>query len=454
MIIFAKKDTMFYRNLLLKLRQWAINPERKPLVLRGARQVGKTSIVLEFGKEFENFLHLNLEEGESKSLFDDKSGIDELMTSVFLFCNKKKKPGRTLLFIDEIQYSPEAVARLRYFYEKAPDIHVIAAGSLLESLIDNTISFPVGRVEYLAVRPCTFNEFLGAMGEDLLKDSLTQISIPDSLHNKVMSLFNTFALIGGMPEAISHFCKHRDLIALRNVYESLIIGYIDDIEKYSHNQTMTNILRHIIKTGWNYAGQTIRFNGFGESVYRSREIGEAFRILEKTMLAELVYPTTGFSIPVLPEIKRSPKLIWLDTGLVNYNANIFKEVFGAKDIMDAWRGRIAEHITGQEILASDDRVSFKRNFWVRNKKGSESEVDFVIQSENRLIPVEVKSGHNSKLKSLHVFMDEVNHDIAVRVWSNSFSVDNIVTPSGKTVKLYNIPFYYVNSINKIIDTGF
>jgi hypothetical protein len=277
------------------------------------------------------------------------------------------------------------------------------------------------------------------------------MSIPDSLHNKTMSLFNTYTLIGGMPEAISHFCKHRDLLALRNVYESLIVGYMDDIEKYSNNPTMTNILRHLIKTGWNYAGQIIKFNGFGESVYRSREIGEAFRILEKTMLLELVYPTTGFGIPVLPEIKRFPKLIWLDTGLVNYNANVFKEVFGAKDIMDAWRGRIAEHITAQEILASDDRVSFKRNFWVRNKKGSESEVDFVIQSENRLIPVEVKSGHNSKLKSLHIFMDEVNHDIAVRVWSNSFSVDNIVTRSGKTVRLFNIPFYYVSSISKMID---
>jgi hypothetical protein len=442
---------MFYRNLLEKLRQWATRPERKPLVLRGARQVGKTSIILEFSKEFENFLHLNLEEGESKLLFNTNASIDELLTSIFLFCNKKKRLGRTLLFIDEIQCSPEAVAKLRYFYEKASDIHVVAAGSLLESLIDNTISFPVGRVEYLAVRPCTFDEFLGAMGEDALKDSLLQMSIPDSLHNKTMSLFNTYTLIGGMPEAISHFCKHRDLLALRNVYESLIVGYMDDIEKYSNNPTMTNILRHLIKTGWNYAGQIIKFNGFGESVYRSREIGEAFRILEKTMLLELVYPTTGFGIPVLPEIKRFPKLIWLDTGLVNYNANVFKEVFGAKDIMDAWRGRIAEHITAQEILASDDRVSFKRNFWVRNKKGSESEVDFVIQSENRLIPVEVKSGHNSKLKSLHIFMDEVNHDIAVRVWSNSFSVDNIVTRSGKTVRLFNIPFYYVSSISKMID---
>jgi len=442
---------MFYRNALLELKKWASKPKRKPLVLRGARQVGKTSIVLEFSKEFDTFLHINLENGSATDLFKTQMSVEELLTAIYLFCNKEKKAGKTLLFIDEIQYAPQAVSILRYFYEEKPDLYVIAAGSLLESLIDNKLSFPVGRVEYLALRPCCFSEFLGAMGETALKKALDNLPIPKPLHTKTMNLFNTYTLIGGMPEVVAHFAQNRDLVAIRDIYESLINGYIDDIEKYSQNQTMTNILRHIIKSGWSYAAQPIRFNGFAGSSYKSREIGEAFRVLEKTMLAELVYPCTSFSIPVLQEIKRSPKLIWLDTGLVNYVAGIQKEVFGAMDIMDAWRGRVAEHIVAQEILSSDSRVSFKRHFWVRNKKGSDAELDFVIQHDNKLIPVEVKSGHNSKLKSLHLFMDNAEHDTAVRIWSKPFSIDNIITSKGKKVKLWNVPFYYAGSINDVLN---
>jgi uncharacterized protein len=165
--------------------------------------------------------------------------------------------------------------------------------------------------------------------------------------------------------------------------------------------------------------------------------------LEKTMVLELVYPTLNYTIPITTELRRSPKLIWFDTGLVNYSAKLQKEVFGAKDIQDAWRGGIAEQIVAQELVAKDYRVSNKRSFWVRDKKGSQAEVDFVFQYDNMLIPIEVKSGHNSKLKSLHGFMEETNHTIAVRVWSKPFSIDKITTVSGKEFHLYNVPFYYV-----------
>jgi predicted AAA+ superfamily ATPase len=182
----------------------------------------------------------------------------------------------------------------------------------------------------------------------------------------------------------------------------------------------------------------------------AREMSEAFLTLEKTMLMELVYPATACLLPAPANLKRAPKLIWNDVGLVNYAANIQKEVFGSKDIIDAYRGKIAEQIVAQELLAQEDRVSATRKFWVRNKQGSDAEVDFVLQYDSKIIPVEVKSGHNAHLKSLHLFMDEAPHDIAVRVWSQPFSIDEVTTQRGKKFKLLNVPFYYVGVLEKIL----
>jgi uncharacterized protein len=442
---------MFQRKALEKLRSWAAKPRRKPLVLRGARQVGKTTLIQEFSKEFNEFLYLNLENKTAAGIFTAPTEVHETLTAIYLFCNKRKSDGKVLLFIDEIQNSPQAVALMRYFFEEIPGLYVIAAGSLLESLLNKGISFPVGRVEYMALRPCSFSEFLNAIGEIELQQAVDNCEVPAALHSRLMDFFNTYTLIGGMPEVVASYAENTDLVALRDIYESLLNGFMDDIEKYSSNHTMTNVLKLLISSGWKYAAETIKFHGFAESSYKSREMGKAFRMLEKTMLMELVYPTTTFSIPVLPDYKKSPKLVWLDTGLVNYNANIQQEILGAKNIFDAWRGKIAEHITAQEILTTDDRVSFKRNFWVRDKKGSSSEVDFVIQYENMLIPLEVKSGHNSKLKSLHIFMDGTSHDIAFRVWSKHFSIDDVVTPGGKKIRLFNVPFYYVACLNKLLN---
>lgn len=444
---------MFQRNALSYLRNWATKPNRKPLVLRGARQVGKTTLVNEFGKEFDNYLYVNLEKTNAAQIFETTNDVNEILTAIYLFCNKPRNIGKTLLFIDEIQQSPKAVAQLRYFYEDFPDIHVIAAGSLLESLIDTHISFPVGRVEYMALRPCSFLEFLGAIGEIELQKALSTMLIPEAIHSKTMHLFNTYALIGGMPEVVNHYAQYRDLVANRDVYESLLTGYKDDVEKYSKNNTMAHVIRFVLQEGWAFATQRITLGSFAGSSYKSREMGEAFRALEKTMLVELVYPTLQYLTPIHPELKRSPKLLWLDTGLANYAAGIQKEVFGATDIIDAWRGKVAEHIVAQELLTSGCSVSAKRNFWVREKKGADAEVDFLIQIDSNVIPIEVKSGHNAKLKSLHIFMENTNHNMAVRVWSNPFSIDKVVTSTGKEFSLYNIPFYYVGVLERVLLNG-
>jgi len=448
-----KYSAMFKRNIISKLEKWAAKSRRKPLIIRGSRQVGKTTLVDIFAENFDNYLYLNFEKNPSAmDLFTKEQEVGDLLAEIFLFCNKEITPGKTLLFIDEIQNSKTAIMKLRYFYEaKLDDLYVIAAGSLLETMLKKKISFPVGRVEYLAVRPCVFNEFLQAVGETQLEKALLNHKIPEALHTKAMNLFNTFALIGGMPEIVSDYAENKNFVGLDSIYESLLISYRDDVEKYARNETMSNVIRYILQTGWNFAAQRITLGNFGGSSYKSREMGEAFRTLEKTCILELCHPTTDTLIPLSKDLKRSPKLFWLDCGLVNYAANVQKEVFGAADILDAWRGKIAKQIVAQEMLALDSRVTNQRNFWVRNKKDSDAEVDFVLQYDSKIIPIEVKSGHNAKLRSLHLFMEEAPHDIAVRIWSQPFSVDEVFTQTGKKFKLINLPFYYIGVLEEILN---
>ena len=443
---------MFERNIVAELEKWVAKSNHKPLILRGSRQVGKTTLVDNFSRNFENYLYLNFEKNPSAiTLFEKEQEIDNLLAEIFLFCNKENKSGKTLLFIDEIQNSETAITKLRYFYEaKKYDLYVIAAGSLLETMLNKKISFPVGRVEYLAVRPCVFSEFLRAIGEIQLEKALHNHQIPEALHGKTMNLFNTFTLIGGMPEVVADYAENKNFVGLNSIYESLLTSYRDDVEKYARNETMSQTIRYILQSGWKFAAERITLGGFAGSSYKAREMGEAFRTLEKTFVLELCYPTTDTLVPITKDLKRSPRLLWLDCGLVNYAANVQKEVFGASDILDVWRGKIAEQIVAQELFALDSRVSNQRNFWVRNKKDSDAEVDFVVQIDNKVIPVEVKSGHNAKLKSLHLFMDEVSHDIAVRVWSQPFSIDEVTTQNGKKFRLINLPFYYVSILEKIL----
>jgi predicted AAA+ superfamily ATPase len=444
---------MFNRRIITSLREWANNPKRKPLILRGARQVGKTTIVQEFAKEFDMFLHLNLERQADKSAFEANDTPKDVLVAIYLLKNKERKQGRTLLFIDEVQNSKKAVAMLRYFYEDMPGLFVIAAGSLLETLIDVHISFPVGRVEYLALRPCSFSEFLGAIGENQIREKLLSAELPDAIHSHVLKLFNEFVLVGGMPEIIASYAENRDIVALRKIYDSLLNGYNDDVEKYASNKIERNVLRHILKNGWRYAGQRIKFEGFGESNYKSREVGEAFRTLEKALVLELCYPTVSTDVPLSPDLKKSPKLMWLDTGIVNYVAKNQLELFGTPDISEHWKGKIAEHIVGQELLSHNDSVLSQRNFWVRDAKNSQAEIDFVIQTNRQLIPVEIKSGHNSKMKSTHLFMTQSKRDFAIRFWNNPMQKDVVELPSGEKYTLLSLPFYYAEIIDDILKSN-
>lgn len=435
------------------MREWRDRADRRPLILRGARQVGKTTAVMEFGREYDVFLHLNLEKKGDRELFEISDNPKKVLDIIFLHLEKSKGPGTTLLFIDEIQNSPRAIAMLRYFYEELPDIHVIAAGSLLESLVDLHLSFPVGRVEYMAMRPCAFIEFLDGVGKQFDANVISDLKA-DAIHDRLMEEFTIYMVVGGMPAIINEYAKHHDLFVLERLYESLLTSYRDDAEKYAHNESQRRILAHILTVGWADAAETISFEGFGASRFKSREVSEAMQVLQRAMLMEMVYPVVEARSPLLPNLKRRPKLIWLDTGLVNYRVGMRREFFGNQDIMDVWRGRIGEQVVAQELIAYNHNVMAQRFFWAKDKAKGNAEVDFVIQYRDKVVPIEVKTGHNSKLKSLHSFMDTVEHDVAIRVWNQPYSIDEITTAMGKRFRLLNLPFYYISQIEKILDKLF
>ena len=273
----------------------------------------------------------------------------------------------------------------------------------------------------------------------------------EAVHSRLMNLFKTYTIVGGMPEAISEFSKNRDILSVKKVYESLLVAYLEDSEKYAESDVETKVIRHCIKYGWKSAAETITFEKFAGSNFKSREVGNALRTLQKAFLLELSYPVSNTRPPLIPNYRKKPKLFWLDTGLVNFYSNIQTDVFSADNIHDMWRGRIAEQIVAQEVLCINNSVLAERNFWRRDKAGSDAEIDLLYHYKNLLIPIEVKTGHNAKLKSLHLFMDDAPHDIAIRVWSKSFSVDLVKTKNNKQFRLFNIPFYYVGVIDKLLD---
>ena len=446
---------MFVRIAIDYLRQWANKEERKPLVLRGARQVGKTTLVKLFAKEFDAYIYLNLEEKENAELFAAGNSFEDLLAGIFFKANLLQDASkRTLIFIDEIQNEPKAVQALRYFYEKRPDLYVIAVGSLLESLMGRHVSFPVGRVEYMALHPCTFVEFLRAIGQEATAESIENLSLPASLHLHVMDLFKKYMIVGGLPEAVANYARYKDVVKLNGVFNSLLSGYRDDVEKYASKPKEQDAIRYILNYGWAAAGHRIQFAKFTGSSFKAAEAGNAFRTLEKALLLELVYPQMSASFPILPDLKKSPKLLWLDTGLVNYVAGMQEELLFSKDTDELWNGDIAEHIVGQEMLGSSFVFGEKRLFWMRDAKNSQAEVDFLIHYKSHLLPIEVKTGSNAKLRSLHLFMDESKERVALRLWNGPMTSDTVTTQNGKSFTLYNVPLYYAGNLRKFLDTVF
>lgn len=443
---------MFKRTIIKELEKWGSKKNRKPLVIRGARQVGKTTVVKEFSANFEQYIYLNLELASDRKPFENYQDLETLIQALFFLKNKAYgKRQNTLIFIDEIQEVPEAFNVLRFFHEQMPDVPVIAAGSMLETIFNTKLSFPVGRVEFLVVRPVSFIEFLEAIQETEALKQLTHIPLNLFAHEKLLKLFHTYALIGGMPELVKEYAETKDITALPPLYDSLIASYLDDVEKYAHTNSQVQTIRHAIKSSYFEAGKRIKLQGFGKSSYGSKEMGEALRTLEKALLVSLIYPTTNTKLPIIPELQKSPRLHLLDTGLMNYMVGIQKEIIGTNDLNTIYQGTVIEHLVGQELLTENFKALSALNFWIREKPTSSAEVDYVITHNGQLVPIEVKSGKEGKLKSLHLFMNEAPINFAIRFYAGELSISNVITSSGKKYHLLNLPYYLVSQLENYIE---
>ncbi|MFC3416962.1 ATP-binding protein [Algoriphagus hitonicola] len=436
---------MLPRLAFEKLLKWKDLKNRKPLVIRGARQVGKTTLVREFGKEFDNFIELNLERPENTRLFELEN-TEKILNAIYLQKNIKIKSGNTLLFIDEIQENPKAIQHLRYFFEDRPDLFVVAAGSLLEFALAKIPNFPVGRVDYLFLHPINFEEYLSALQLENLLDAIKQIPVPDYAHQIIKNHFHDYALIGGMPALLNEYLEKQGVISLHSAYLKLWQAYKDDAEKYARNKTERRIIRHVIETA-PFEFDRIKFERFGNSNYRSREVGEALRALDQARVIRIIYPSTSVKLPLSIDFKKRPRLQFLDTGLWNHAIGIQAEMIHVSDLDQIHRGRIIQHLVAQEIESKFLDSQFKTHFWVRQEKDSNSEVDILYPFEKYLIPIEVKSGSSGTLRSLHQFIDRCEHSFAVRFYSGPFKIEQTKTTTKKLFTLINIPYYLATQLD-------
>jgi len=405
-----------------------------------------------FSKEFENYIYLNLELSKDRNIFNNQLPVKEVFQAILVIKNVELKRGKTLIFIDEIQNSPTAVALLRYFYEKMKNLYIIAAGSLLEIMLEKSdISFPVGRVEFLYMYPFSFDEFLSAKGENRIRDVYNDVPVKEFAHSKLLSLFHEYTLIGGMPEIVKNYIASGNIKTLNKTYESLLISYLDDAEKYARNQTIRRVLRHCIESIPFEAGNRIKFQGFGRSNYKSREVGEVLRTIEKAMLVYLIPPTTSIKIPIRPDQRKSPKLQFIDTGLLNYFVGLQPDYFKFQDLHSFYQGIVAEHVVRQELIAMDMIKNHKTPFWVKEKKQSKAETDMLIQYQNYAVPIEVKAGKTGTLKSLEQFMNLTDHPYAVRFYAGDLKITDAVTREKKPYKLLNLPYYLACKVNSYLD---
>jgi len=443
---------LFERQIGSDLLRWKTVPNRKPLIIRGARQVGKTTLVKKFSETYRYSIILNLEKESDKYFFEAFNNVSDIIEAIFLKNNiSSANRGETLLFIDEIQESSRAIEFLRYFYEEIPELHVIAAGSLIEFTLKEVKSFPVGRVEYLYLHPLNFAEFLKAGEQENVLEQLNTIPVQKFAHNHLLELFNRYTIVGGMPEIVANYYEHERISDLTRIYESLWGTYKDDILKYARNTTEQNVMKHIINSAYLHIDQRVKFQNFGNSNYKSREVGESFRNLEGAKLIRLIYPSTALDLPIQADIKKSPRLQFLDTGIINYLSASQTEMLAMKDLSPFYKGSLIPHIVTQELISLNSTSDSKPNFWVREKSQSSSEVDLILPFGNKVIPIEIKSGSTGKLKSLFQFMQRSEHKYAVRMYGGEFTIHSVKSPEGKEFLLMNLPYYLTTKIFDYLD---
>lgn len=422
------------------LLAWKTSPIRKSLILHGPRQIGKTYAARELGKTFEQFVELNFEEiPEAISFFDGTISPHVLLPQIEGLLKKKIIPGKTLLFFDEIQIAPRAFTSLRYFYEQMPELHVIAAGSLLDFTI-NEIGMPVGRVESLYMFPLTFLEFLYAMNEDLLMRGIRNADIQnpyaEPLHKKALSLVAEYLAIGGMPQVVKEWRDARSPLDCYRTQNTIISTYRRDFNKYA-KKSQIKYVSLLFDEIPRHMGRKFKFNNVpGE--YRKRELYPALDLLETAGIIHKIFDTAAQGLPLGALANPDDfKIIFLDTALGQqilgldagpFIYNPFEQFIN--------KGELVEAFVGQELLAY--ALPWKKNnlyYWHREARASQAEVDYVIQYHDTIIPIEVKSGPGSTLKSMHSFLEShPQSPYGIRFSTQNFSEHENI----KSMPLYSI----------------
>jgi predicted AAA+ superfamily ATPase len=428
------------RNITKSLLAWKEKPNRKPLLVRGARQTGKSFSISAFGNtSFEGIIHiLNFERQPDLHLvFEKNYEIARIVSELEILTNRKITPGKDLLFFDEIQECPKAIVSLRYFYEELPELHIIAAGSLLEfALMD--LPFPVGRVQLLNMYPMSFYEFLKASGNsmaaDLIKGEPKELS--ESVHNMLVDELRKYFFIGGMPECVKTFVETKSLAEVFEVQSDLINTFRQDFSKYARkadNSCLNSVLFNVSQK----VGEQIKYSELADG-FSNPTIKKAFELLETARLVKKVKAAFPSGIPLGASAKEKKfKSVMLDIGLMaNLNGiNISKE-YMKSDLLSVFKGSMAEQFIGQEILAATNCDLY---YWAREASGSSAETDYLIEKQGKVIPVEVKSGKSGSLKSLHLLLRAYGN------LENSFVFSDANFGQIPEQKITFLPLYFVTS---------
>ncbi len=453
-----------YRRALKDLIEWQNRGNRKPLVVRGARQVGKTWLIREFSHRFDNLVELNFDKNPEKAQLFAGNDIDRCLQLLQVDTDTEIVPGKTLLFFDEIQAAPGLLPLLRYFYEEQPDLHVIAAGSLLEFLLaDHDFSMPVGRVEYLHLGPMDMEEFLHAMGQEkllrFLEDHTLGESIPESIHQNLLNYLKLFWIVGGMPAAAAAYGNSGNIGEAIREHETILQTYEDDFSKY-RKRIYPQRLRKVFRRIPALVGGKLKYVQL-DPEDRSRELADSLHLLEMARVIYRVQHSAGNGVPLGAEAKeRDFKPLFLDTGLISSSLGLnLSGLELADDLLMVNNGALAEQFIGQHLLYG--RPSYENPqlyYWNREQKSSSAEVDYLISYADKVVPVEVKAGKTGSLKSLQVFVSEKKSPVALRFNTMPPSCSRQKTSVAGKEKvpflLVSLPLYLVGQARRLIEEAF
>ena len=448
------------RNIDQQLISWKEESLRKPLLLRGARQVGKSSAVRHFGKEFTYFAEVNFERHKAvKSFFQGDIDVHMIVKKIANYINVPIVAGKTLLFLDEIQECPEAIMALRFFKEDYSELHVIAAGSLLEFTLQELPTFGVGRIHSLFMYPMTFDEFLGANGEKGLiamrNESTARHPLDSVFHAKLIEYFRLYLLVGGMPEAVLAWIQTKDFNRCRNIQEDIVLTYEDDFSKYK-KRANPDLLRTTMRGICHQTGEKITFRQISAD-YQSSQIREALRLLTLAGIVTPVVATSGNGLPLDAEAdEKSIKVLFLDSGLLlavlqldgQLSQQLIEQIMVGNPQELVNKGGLTEMVAGLEIARNKPCIQRQKLFFWEKKGKSVAEVDYLDIVNLQLTPIEIKSGTQGGMKSLWLFMREKHLTHAVRCSLENFGeFEHIDKEDGDVVRHIRIlPLYAMSML--------